>query len=41
MRAVIEEEPRLMDPAARSSRAEVARLLDPEFTEAGAARTRR
>ncbi len=34
--AAIEGELRLLDPAVRSSRAEVARLLDPEFTEVGA-----
>ena len=34
--AAIEGELRLMDPAVRSSRAEVMRLLDPEFTEVGA-----
>ncbi|MFE2278495.1 DUF4440 domain-containing protein [Streptomyces sp. NPDC059454] len=34
--AAIEGELRLLDPAVRSSRAEVARLLDPEFTEIGA-----
>ncbi|CAL9357625.1 DUF4440 domain-containing protein [Streptomyces sp. Tu 3180] len=33
--AAIEGELRLMDPAVRSSRTEVARLLDPEFTEVG------
>ncbi|MGC0379187.1 hypothetical protein RKD28_006703 [Streptomyces sp. SAI-229] len=36
VRAAIEGELRLMDPAVRSSRAEVVRLLDPEFTEVGA-----
>lgn len=36
MRAAIEGELRLMDPAVRSSRTEVVRLLDPEFTEVGA-----
>lgn len=36
MRAAIEGELRLMDPAVRASRAEVVRLLDPEFTEVGA-----
>ncbi|MEW2078269.1 DUF4440 domain-containing protein [Streptomyces sp. NPDC012403] len=34
--AAIEGELRLLDPAVRSSRAEVVRLLDPEFTEVGA-----
>ncbi|MFF8634215.1 DUF4440 domain-containing protein [Streptomyces pilosus] len=36
VRAAIEGELRLMDPAVRSSRTEVVRLLDPEFTEVGA-----
>ncbi|GAA3495016.1 nuclear transport factor 2 family protein [Streptomyces prasinosporus] len=35
MRAAIEGELRLLDPVVRSSRTEVARLLDPEFTEVG------
>lgn len=36
VRAAIEGELRLLDPAVRSSRTETARLLDPEFTEVGA-----
>ncbi|WP_437096334.1 DUF4440 domain-containing protein [Streptomyces sp. enrichment culture] len=36
VRAAIEGELRLMDPAVRSSRTEAVRLLDPEFTEVGA-----
>ncbi|MEU3451367.1 DUF4440 domain-containing protein [Streptomyces thermolilacinus] len=33
--AAVAGELRLLDPAVRSSRAEAARLLDPEFTEVG------
>lgn len=36
VRAAIQGELRLLDPAVRSSRAETLRLLDPEFTEVGA-----
>lgn len=36
VRAAIEGELRLLDPAVRASRAETLRLLDPEFTEVGA-----
>ncbi|WP_193511836.1 nuclear transport factor 2 family protein [Streptomyces griseoloalbus] len=36
VKAATEGELRLMDPAVRSSRTEVVRLLDPEFTEVGA-----
>ncbi|MDN3266808.1 DUF4440 domain-containing protein [Streptomyces sp. MA15] len=36
VRAAIEGELRLLDPAVRSSRAETTRLLDPGFTEVGA-----
>ncbi|GAA0188659.1 DUF4440 domain-containing protein [Streptomyces cellulosae] len=36
VRAAIEGELRLMDPAVRSFRSETLRLLDPEFVEVGA-----
>ncbi|CAM5346892.1 nuclear transport factor 2 family protein [Streptomyces griseomycini] len=36
VRAAIEGELSLLDPAVRSSRTEAVRLLDPEFTEVGA-----
>jgi hypothetical protein len=36
VRAAIDGELRLLDPAVRSCPAEVERLLDPEFTEVGA-----
>ncbi|MEV5164886.1 DUF4440 domain-containing protein [Streptomyces werraensis] len=36
VRAAIQGELRLMDPAVRSSRSETIRLLDPEFAEVGA-----
>ncbi|MGA5435659.1 DUF4440 domain-containing protein [Streptomyces cellulosae] len=36
VRAAVEGELRLMDPAVRSSRAGTTRLLDPEFVEVGA-----